>query len=91
MALSASIVETLIGLLGEERPPEVQREASTTLASACFDDMAKIIAIQVYTVAGRGEKSLLCDPGSELRVGRRERRRCAKIMNGMSKYIYIYI
>ena len=47
MALSASLVETLIGLLGEERPPEVQREASATLASACFDDMAKIIAIQV--------------------------------------------
>ncbi|CAN0481567.1 unnamed protein product, partial [Laminaria digitata] len=45
-ALSASLVETLIGLLGEGRPPEVQREASTTLASACFDDMAKIIAIQ---------------------------------------------
>eukprot|EP00904_Undaria_pinnatifida_P007150 jgi/Undpi1/3565/HiC_scaffold_16.g06937.m1 len=50
-ALSASLVETLIGLLGEERPPEVQREASTTLASACFDDMAKIIAIQNDGVA----------------------------------------
>ena len=36
-------------------------------------------------VAGRGEKSLLCDPGSEYRVGRRERRRCAKIMDGMRK------
>ena len=41
--------------------------------------------MKARTVAGREEKSLLCDPGSELRVGRRERRRCAKIMNGMSK------
>ena len=32
--------------------------------------------MKARTVAGRGEKSLLCDPGSELRVGRRERRRC---------------
>lgn len=46
-ALSASLVETLIGLLGKGKPPEVQREASVTLALACFDDMAKIIAIQV--------------------------------------------
>ena len=30
----------------------------------------------------RGERSLLCDPGSELRLGRRENRR-AKIINGM--------
>ena len=52
------------------------------------------------TVAGRGKKSLLlicdpgshmksllliCDPGSEFRVGRRERRTCAKTINGMSK------
>ena len=27
--------------------------------------------MKARTVAGRGEKSLLCDPGSELRVGRR--------------------
>ena len=33
---------------------------------------------------GRGEKSLLCDPGSELRLGGRENRR-AKITNGMDK------
>lgn len=46
-ALAASLVETLIGLLGEESSKEVQREASVTLALACFDDMAKIIAIQV--------------------------------------------
>ena len=26
------------------------------------------------TVAGRGEKSLLCDPGSKLRLGGREKR-----------------
>ena len=39
------------------------------------------------TVAGRGEKSLLCDHRSELRVGRRERerRKCAKMMNGIRK------
>ena len=37
--------------------------------------------MKARTVAGRGWKSLLCDPGSELRVGRRERRRCAKIIN----------
>ena len=41
--------------------------------------------MKARTVAGRGWKSLLCDPGSELRVGRRGRRRCAKKMNGMSK------
>eukprot|EP00903_Cladosiphon_okamuranus_P009251 g8827.t1 len=45
-ALAASLVENLIGLLMEERPAEVQREASITLAIACFDDMAKIVAIQ---------------------------------------------
>ena len=33
---------------------------------------------------GRGGKSLLCDPGSELRLGGRENRR-AKIINGMEK------
>ena len=31
-----------------------------------------------------GEKSLLCDPGSELRLGGRENRR-AKTINGMEK------
>ena len=43
--------------------------------------------MKARAVAGSGEKSLLliCDPGSELRVGRRERRRCAKIMNGIKK------
>ena len=35
-------------------------------------------------VVGRGEKSLLCDPGSELRLGGRENRR-AKIINGMEQ------
>ena len=33
---------------------------------------------------GRGEKSLQCDPGSELRLGGRENAR-AKIINGMEK------
>ena len=33
-----------------------------------------------------GEKSLVCDPGSELRLGGRENRR-AKIINGMEKKI----
>ncbi len=46
-ALAASLVENLIGLLKEGKPVEVQREASVTLAIACFDDMAKIVAIQV--------------------------------------------
>lgn len=46
-ALAASLVENLIGLLDDGRPAEVQRKASKTLAIACFDDMAKIIAIQV--------------------------------------------
>eukprot|EP00752_Nemacystus_decipiens_P009611 g8588.t1 len=45
-ALAASLVENLIGLLMEGRPAEVQREASLTLAISCFDDMAKIVAIQ---------------------------------------------
>ncbi|CAM9512736.1 unnamed protein product [Laminaria digitata] len=35
-------------------------------------------------VGGRGEKSLLCDPGSELRLWR-ERDRSAKIINEMEK------
>ena len=34
-------------------------------------------------IAGRGGRR--CDPGSEFRVGRRDRRRCAKIMYGMKK------
>lgn len=50
-ALAASMVETLIGLLKEGKPAEVQREASVTLAIACFDDMAKITAIQVRSLA----------------------------------------
>ena len=41
--------------------------------------------MKARTVAGRGEKSLLWDPGSEIRVGRRERRRYAKVINGMRK------
>ena len=32
-----------------------------------------------------GEKSLLCDPGSELRLGGREKKRRAKITNGKQK------
>ena len=36
------------------------------------------------TVVGRGEERLLCDPGSELLLGRRDKRR-AKIVNGKSK------
>ena len=35
-------------------------------------------------VGGRGEESLLCDPGSEVRPGRREKRR-AIILNGKKK------
>ena len=35
-------------------------------------------------LVGRGGKSLLCDPGSELRLGGRQNRR-AKIVNGMEK------
>ena len=35
-------------------------------------------------MVGRGEKGLLCDPGSVLRLGGREKRR-AKIVNGMKK------
>lgn len=46
-ALSASLVETLIGLLAGGNASDVHREASATLAFACFDDTAKIIAIQV--------------------------------------------
>eukprot|EP00610_Laminaria_digitata_P001320 TRINITY_DN3196_c0_g1_i1.p2 TRINITY_DN3196_c0_g1~~TRINITY_DN3196_c0_g1_i1.p2 ORF type:complete len:51 (-),score=10.06 TRINITY_DN3196_c0_g1_i1:151-303(-) len=40
--------------------------------------------MKARTVVGRGEKSLLCDPGSELRLWR-ERDRSAKIINGMEK------
>ena len=36
-----------------------------------------------YRSGKGGEEPAICDPGSELRVGRRER--CAKIMNGMRK------
>ena len=38
--------------------------------------------MQGSTVVGRGEKGLLCDPRSELRLGGREKR-SAKIINGM--------
>ena len=34
---------------------------------------------------GKGVEEPAMLPGSELRVGRRERKRCAKIINGMSK------
>ena len=40
--------------------------------------------MKARTVVGRGEKSLLCDPGSELRLGGGEKRR-AKTINGMEK------
>lgn len=49
-ALSASLVETLVSLLPEGKPLEVKREASTTLTVACFDDIAKNIAIQVAMI-----------------------------------------
>lgn len=48
-ALEASLVQALIGLLREGRPRNVQREASVTVALACFDDVAKITAIQART------------------------------------------
>jgi len=35
-------------------------------------------------IVGRGEKSLLCDPGSERRLAWREKIK-AKIINGMEK------
>ena len=38
----------------------------------------------MYRSGEGGEKSLLCDPGSQLRLGGREDRR-AKIINGMEK------
>ena len=40
-----------------------------------------LLAVQVMTKAGtgRGEESLLCDSGSELRLGGREKRRAKKI------------
>ena len=34
---------------------------------------------------GGGEKSLLCDPGFEVRLGGREKKRRAKIINGVEK------
>ena len=40
--------------------------------------------MKASTVVGRGEKSLLCDPGSELRLWR-ERDSSAKIINGMEQ------
>ena len=53
------------------------------------------IKTKARTVVGRGEKSLLCDPGSELRLWR-ERDRSAKIINGMKmkkkkKHLHIYL
>ena len=44
--------------------------------------------MEARTVAGRGQKSLLCDPGSGLRVGRRERRWTKIIINGGNKKTY---
>lgn len=70
-ALAASLVENLIGLLVEGKPAEVQREASVTLAIACFDDMAKIVAIQVWLPGWwwprstfLGDVNVLCGEGS---------------------------
>ena len=40
------------------------------------------LTMKARTVLGREVKSLLCDPGSELRLGGREKRR-AKLINGM--------
>ncbi|CAM9977107.1 unnamed protein product [Pylaiella littoralis] len=64
-ALAASLVENLIGLLDDGRPAEVQRKASKTLAIACFDDMAKIIAIQNNGVSMLAE--LVAKAGTEVR------------------------
>ena len=41
----------------------------------------------VRTVVGRGKRSLLSDPGSELRLGRR-RKKSAKKIEGMKKKKY---
>lgn len=41
------------------------------------------------TAVGRGDKSLLSDPGSELLVGRKEKIR-VKIIHGMEETIYMY-
>lgn len=57
-AIEASLVENLIGLLGKEGPADVQREASITLALACFDEMAKITAIQVRMGEERRRETL---------------------------------
>ena len=40
-------------------------------------------------MVGRGEKRLLWDPGFDMRLGRREKRR-AKIINGMGKQKCIF-
>ena len=46
---------------------------------------------EARTVVGRREKSLLCDPGSELLlIGGREKRR-AKLIRGMEKTKAMYI
>ena len=34
------------------------------------------IKMKARTVVGTGEKSPLCDPGSELRLGREEKEKC---------------
>ena len=60
------------------RTPSVGRRNSTRVGEGRKD--RSLLAIKVK----RGEKGLLCDPGSELRLGGREKRR-AKIINGMEK------
>ena len=49
------------------------------------------IKCKAGTVVGRGGKSLLCDPGSELRLAGRDDK-MAKIINGMENiYVCMYI
>ncbi|CAM9585563.1 unnamed protein product [Discosporangium mesarthrocarpum] len=53
-ALDSSAVETCINLLSEEGGEDTQREAAITLGLACYDDTAKIIAIQAMGSGTKG-------------------------------------
>ena len=63
-----------------------RRRNSTRVDEGKKRKSSSLVAIKkkrkARTVVGRGEKRLLCDPGSELRPRGREKRR-AKVINGM--------
>ena len=60
---------------------DASRRGNKMMLNYCRDEKRKRITVAV----GRGEEGPLCDPGSELLLGGRERESSAKILKGMKR------